>query len=64
MEAAKKDYPEMLKKLGLDQVEVQTPSDFCRMPCRAAARRGDTAPEGKGETKPAPAAKPSGGGTI
>ena len=64
MEAAKKDYPEMLKKLGLDQVKVQTPGDFGRMPCRAAARRAaGTPPAGKDDAKPAPA-KPAGGGTI
>jgi hypothetical protein len=65
MEAAKKDYPEMLKRLGLDQVKVQTPSDFAPDALPGGGKtRGQGAPAGKGDAKPEPAAKPAGGGTI
>jgi hypothetical protein len=65
MEPAKKDYPEMLKRLGLDQVKVQTPSDFGPDSLPGGGKpRGEGEPVRKGDAKPEPAAKPAGGGTI
>ena len=64
MEAAKKDYPEMLKRLGLDQVKVRTPSDFSPDALPGGGKqRGEGEPVHKGDAKPEPA-KPAGSGTI